>query len=85
MIGWSKSDAEALAIFKDHLVTCRFGGVKRRKLIGNATLATAILVGIAVLGIAVLGLNPDAAKYVLGLVREADTGPGTPQTGEAPK
>lgn len=85
VIGWSKSDAEALAIFKDHLLVCRFGGVKRHKSIGSATLAMALVTGIVVLGIAILGLNPDAAKYVLGLIREADTGPGTPQTGEAPK
>lgn len=84
VIGRAKSDAEALAIFKDHLVGCPFGGVKGRKK-SNVPLAVAIVVGIAALGIAVLGLNPAAYKYLESLLREPDTKPGPSEAGASPK
>lgn len=76
MIGRAKSDAEALAIFKDHLISCPYGGVRRAKRPSNTGLGVAIIVGIAALGVAILGLNPAAVKYLVSLTKETDSKTG---------
>lgn len=79
VIGRAKSDAEALVIFKDHLVGCPFGGVKRPKRPSNTGLGLAIIVGVAALGVAILGLNPAAVRYIVSLTKEIDSKTGSPE------
>ena len=89
MIGRTKSDAESLVLFKDHIPTCPNYGVKGHhsgtKQGSGGLLALAVLVGIAALGAAVIGLNPASIKFLSNLVKEASTKPGTPAPGGDPK